>query len=66
MGLMEWTITPSIDTNIGVFSIMPYGHINGDRNSYKNHFAIRPTFYLNPNVTYVSGSGKKTEPILIK
>ena len=39
------------------------GHLNtvGDSEWH----AVRPTFYLNSNVTYVSGSGTQTDPYRI-
>ncbi len=64
MGLYEWTISRfSSSTNIAygvnsaglVFSNTVYGSYN----------AVRPSFYLESSVSYVSGSGTATDPIRI-
>lgn len=69
MGLTEWTITPNTKYDSSTFYIFPTGAI-GNTNVFSERVifsrALRPTFYLNSNVTYVSGSGTKTEPIIIK
>ena len=65
MGLIEWTILPRTDYNNYAFIIKNDGRV-GTNYVRKYQYAARPTFYLNSIVTYLSGSGTKTEPILIK
>ena len=66
MGLYEWTILrqPKDNNTAYAFLVDYLGRIN--YNKYvSRYFAIRPVFYLNSNVTYVSGSGTISSPILI-
>lgn len=65
MGLIEWTILPRTDYNNYAFIIKNDGRV-GTNYVSKYQYAARPTFYLNSNVTYLSGSGTKIEPIIIK
>ena len=65
MGLIEWTISRRTDASDPVFNIDFDGWVNSYGVNYDGH-AVRPCFYLNSNVTYVSGKGIKEEPILIK
>ena len=63
MGLYEWTLARRSDRSSNAFFVHPDGSV-----SYANVYsgnAARPTFYLNSNVTYVSGSGTKTSPYII-
>ncbi len=61
MGLPEWTISRNSGNSNYVFRVHNYGNVgDGIVNGY---FAIRPCFYLNSNVTYISGSGTSTDPI---
>ena len=64
MGLNEWTITNRTDAT-KVAHFVPSVCSISDAN-VNTALAIRPVFYLNSNVTYVSGFGTKIEPILIK
>ena len=69
MGLNEWFITRCSNNNSWAYRINAKGNIRIYYVCFysgSSTYAIRPTFYLNSNVTYVSGSGTKTEPILIK
>ena len=73
MGLYEWTITPQTNgtTSVASFIISEYGFVHFYVNYYSlqvdvAHFAIRPCFYLNQDVTYVSGNGTKNSPYIIK
>ena len=59
----EWTISRNSDTTNRVFSIL-YGNIHSN-SSANSSYAIRPCFYLNSNVTYVSGTGTQSDPIRI-
>ena len=63
MGLPEWTISRNSGNSNYAFRIHNYGNVgDGIVNGY---FAIRPCFYLNSNVTYVSGFGTQSNPYRI-
>ena len=48
------------------FYISSYGNIDTSLlSNYSDTYNIRPCFYLNSNVTYLSGSGTSTDPILL-
>ena len=64
MGLAEWTILPQSENSSHVFTIGDSGHVS-DFCSVDYVNAIRLTFYLNANVSYINGSGTKENPILI-
>ncbi len=72
MGMSDWTITKKSGTSDMIFNIWHSGKV------YYNHFgstysrddyyylgSVRPCFYLNSDVSYISGKGTKTEPYLI-
>ena len=61
MGLTEWPITPHFD---GVSRIENEGTVTSLMPN-RGYGAIRPTFYLNSDVTYVGGSGTSSDPIRI-
>ena len=63
MGLSEWTITRQSDDSNAAFYVYHTGYVPVNA-SYGDE-AIRPVFYLNSNVTYVSGNGTKNEPFII-
>ena len=63
MGVFEWTFSRYADNSNGAFLVGFGGgvgdlFVNGDR-------AVRPSFNLESSVTYVSGSGTQTDPIII-
>ena len=63
LGAYEWLISRhSVNTN-GAFSVYSTGYVS----SYNvgNTFAVRPSFYLESDVTYASGSGSMTDPLKI-
>ena len=62
MGLFEWTITTYYASS-NVYSISDQGNVASNRSSAA---AIRPTFYLNSNVTYIGGTGTKIDPYRIQ
>lgn len=64
-GIYEWVITILSNESNAVFNIVVTGNINIDSVSRVSN-AVRPTFYLNSDVTYLSGSGTISDPILIK
>ena len=67
MGIHEWTITPNINDPAMLYYIHGEGQLAqnwGYFDMYDGQ-AIRPTFYLNFNITYVSGTGTQDKPIRI-
>ena len=63
LGENEWTISPFF--LFAAFFIEDTGMINAGFMNINDLNAIRPTFYLNSNVTYVSGTGMSTDPFRI-
>ena len=63
MGLVEWTISRISDYSHGAFTVYDDGTFYDDDVSV-NH-AIRPVFYLNSNVKYISGTGTQSDPFRI-
>ena len=63
MGLQEWTIIPRSDSSIRSFAVSDSGDIFVRASSLS--VGVRPVFYLNPYVVYASGTGTKTNPIII-
>ena len=66
MGLFEWTIARRSDTNsMSVVCIVhPDGKVYHDFVYF--YTAVRPVFSLESSVSYVSGVGTSSEPIIIK
>ena len=62
-GVHEWTISPNSDTFYNVFVIDTIGYVDDYNVSYFS--SVRPCFYLNSNVTYVSGTGTQSDPFRI-
>ena len=62
-GNIEWTITRIADDSRSAFLIREAGNIAAGPLA-DGHF-YRPTFYLNGDVTYVSGTGTSSDPILV-
>ena len=63
MNYFEPVITKRYESKDTFFAINSNGSISA---SYANTtFIIRPTFYLNSNITYVSGEGTETNPLRI-
>ena len=62
MGLDDWTISRTSDTSDGSWFVDASG---GVYIGVGQDHAVRPTFYLNSNVTYVSGFGTSSDPIRI-
>ena len=63
MGFYEWTISRVADTNFTIFNIDHIGRILRDGNI--SCYGVRPAFYLSNSVSYFSGSGTKTDPIIL-
>ena len=63
LGAYEWLISRNSDSTSGAFNVYSTGYVY----SYNvgNTFAVRPSFYLESDVTYASGSGSMTDPLKI-
>ena len=59
----EWTITPDSTYSYSVFYVFYYGRLYSSHAT--NSFSARPVFYLNSNVSYVSGDGTQGNPYRI-
>ena len=65
-GEREWTITRASDYSDGIFNTDHNANINGLILSQgEKALAIRPVFYLNSDVQYISGSGTESDPFRI-
>ena len=62
MGLSEWTISRAADNGYGVFGVFSTGTLGGNVADFA--LAVRPVFYLSSSVSYASGSGSATDPIV--
>mgnify|MGYP004619403081 CR=1 FL=1 len=62
-GYEEWTITRKSENSYSAFYITNSESIRG----LGTHIAtaVRPVFFLEPTVTYVSGTGTQSDPIII-
>ena len=75
LGSYEWTISPKSDTTGIAYAVNSSGKIINDYiqiggigynvNVSTNRFGVRPCFYLNSNVAYISGTGTSSDPIRI-
>lgn len=63
----QWTITRNSNSTYptNAFAIDYNTRVGGGGFVYDNYFAIRPAFYLNANVAYLSGSGTSSNPYRI-
>lgn len=59
MGLNEWTISYNRIYNTGALSS------SGSEKVFADAWSVRPSFYLDSSVVYVSGTGAKGDPIRI-
>ena len=62
-GLNEWTISRWSVTTTHAFRVKSAGYVSSD--DVGNSNAVRPVFYLNSSISYVSGSGSSADPIRI-
>ena len=63
MGLYEWTISRNADYSGRAFYVYRVGYVAyGGVNDY---LAVRPSFSLESSITYVSGSGSASDPMVI-
>ena len=60
LGFTEWTISRRSDNSSSAFYVN-YGNVPS--NPVNSSKAVRPCFYLNSNVQYVSGDGTQENPI---
>ena len=63
MGLYEWTISRSADYSYNAFLVLSDGGVN--YNYVRGDFGVRASFNLESSVSYVSGSGSMSDPIVI-
>ena len=63
MGLFEWTISRSADNSNYAFSVYGDGGVDGD--GVDGDGGVRASFNLESSVSYVSGSGSMSDPIVI-
>jgi hypothetical protein len=63
MGLYEWTISRTADSSSGAFYVCDVGYVNDGNVTY--NYAVRPSFSLESSITYVSGSGSASDPMVI-
>src|SRR5699024_534750 len=64
MGQDEWTISRNSDTRYA-FLVHSSGSVLGYLVDVLYSSAVRPVFYLNSSINYVSGSGSSADPIRI-
>ena len=66
MGLYEWTISRLAGTSGGAFDVLGGGDVDYHTGySVRNYRAVRPSFNLESSITYVSGSGSASDPMVI-
>ena len=63
MGLYEWTISRDADRSYCAFGV--YGDGRVDYSGVNNGYGVRASFSLESSVSYVSGSGSMSDPIVI-
>ena len=63
MGYYDWMISRHSDDSDYAFFVYYDGYVFDDLVSY--NFGVRPSFNLSSSITYVSGSGSMSDPILI-
>ena len=62
-GLNEWTVSRRSDGTGNAFRVFSAGYV--DISVVYTANAVRPVFYLNSSISYVSGSGSSADPIRI-
>ena len=63
MGLYEWTISRSADNSDIAFIVYDDGYV--DDSNVLSYLGVRASFNLESSVSYVSGSGSMSDPIVI-
>ncbi len=66
MGFFDWTISRGNDYSVDVIPILYLNYVT-DRpvTNTGNSYGVRPCFSLNSSVSYVSGTGTESDPIII-
>ena len=59
----DWTISRYADNSGSAFDVRRDGHVDGD--DVYDYNAVRPSFNLESSITYVSGSGSASDPMVI-
>jgi len=63
MGLYEWTISRNAVYSLNAFNVFYDGYVSG--NDVGDYGGVRASFNLESSVSYVSGSGSMSDPIVI-
>ena len=63
-GNLEWTITVYLSGSHITYAYYLDGAVDSTEIP-DYHYSVRPTFYLNSDVTYISGDGTMSSPILL-
>ena len=63
MGYYDWTISRRADDSNGAFHVYNDGGVSNS--NVRNGNALRPSFNLESSITYVSGSGSASDPMVI-
>ena len=63
MGLYEWTISRNAVSSNSAFSVNNGGYVNNY--AVDGYYGVRASFNLESSVSYVSGSGSMSDPIVI-
>ena len=63
LGAYEWLISRNSVNTLNAFNVNDSGYVNSNYVRYTR--AVRPSFYLESDVTYASGSGSMTDPLKI-
>ena len=62
MGKTDWTISYNTDRENDAISIGTWQMVTSNDVDATWQFGIRPCFYLNSSVMYISGTGTPTDP----
>ena len=66
MGLTEWTISRESSYTNYVYLVNSTGYVTDTSvNNSLNATAVRPCFYLTPDVTYAGGTGTESDPLRV-
>ena len=63
MGYYDWTLSRNADNSNYAFIVGRDGYVN--RSNVFSDYAVRPSFNLESSITYVSGSGSASDPMVI-
>ena len=65
LGDWEWTLSRHTSNSVGVFTINSSGGVGSSYDWVYYEYNVRPCFYLNSDVEYISGSGTQSDPYRI-